>query len=290
MNKQEQQSETLTPADVETVAAAAIAKELALSNLEKAYFQPANLEKANDAIRKVMEICKANKVEPKWNFDAKADIEPGFGIAIIPTNIRDENLNKNITIGCWIAVIPTVAAVREDEKGAAFLDQSAQDKLITYFSNAVRPKKDKETGQYMANPNSVPESVDDYISAGRRESALKFFNEVADKYIKLLKKSGFTNLKKDMFRQVLSSASFAKQIYAGVPQEQWEGLLKVMVSEAENNPEYDAGMVLDWLKNRNETTISLTREDAAIDLEALTKLANPTSVPEATEDSAPATA
>lgn len=248
-----------------------------MSEISKGFYRMHNEDAqglAKEAVNRVMEICKSNNVQPNFSFNPNEAVPADKGIAVMPINITDKAAKKRRTIGVNIVLIPTAEAVLNDEQGRQFAMKKIQDSFLTYFSNQARPKI-MDDGRIVPSNNTLPVELVDYITAGRREGGLKYFNDHADKYLDALYEKGFNKtFNKRMFRDCLQSASYAEQLLPTIPQTAWEGILKIMIQEADANPEYDAGLVRDWLETRNESAISLVDENSEIDLDAIATMAS----------------
>ncbi len=235
---------------------------LTMQSIKKQYFLANQSKEATAAIDSALALVKAEEGEVVFNFDPEKEIPTGYDFVVAPINQRDTNLNITKVIGVSVGAIPTYELMLQTPEGAAWIKEQATNNILAKLANAVRPNKQGEIA------STIPFTVSDFITSNRAEGVLVAYRKFAPKFIKALKERGFVNLIDATFRQTLQSSAFAEQTFPNVPQSVWENIIQKMISLASEEGMI-AGMLVDWVENRNTAGLPDISE---IDIDGLADL------------------
>lgn len=228
-----------------------------LQEVQRTTFFGADMEKAQEAINKVIEIVEAAGLEPVWQFDPAKPLPDNYGIVIMPLRTRDTKLGKLIVQNVCFAGIPSPEAIEATEGGASWIRETAINTVIDKLYNTIRTRDDDNT-------SPLPFSVKDFITTNRAEGVLIAFRKYAGAFVRKFRSAGFVNMDEKVLRQCLASKEYAETNLAPVPQATWVDVIERMLSTAESEG-IAPGMLTEWKETRD--TAGMPKVE--IDLSAL---------------------
>jgi len=224
------------------------------SKIKRTYFSPDELTGA-DAVA-AFTAAQALGFEVAYNYDTTKEVPEGYGIGILPINIRTHNdagqSDGNRLVGVCIAAVPDPSHINSDPKGAEWIRSCITDRLLATVANAVRPRK----GKMEIERANLPFAISHFL-AGREREDLAAFQLIGPTFVKIFKeKMGVLQMSMPVLRKCLQSSVFAHSVLPGFSQENWETMLGAMIAlcGTEKFAKADPALFTSWADTRDDTT------------------------------------
>lgn len=221
-------------------------------------FGPDRLDHAQLYISALSAHAEQHELEVLSNFELADGVNEGWGLVIAPVQERlpdpeDPSRNKLIAVGFVIAQVPWVDVVLAHAAGKDLIENALVAMLIPKVINAVKPALVGEVA--VTDLQSMPRSLDDFLVRAKKGETYAVFNQLADKFVEVLKERGIKELTKTMLKKVLSNTGAAKTYYPNIDQRNWVITLETMISQAEKLG-LDPSLFHRWIETRDEATIA----------------------------------
>lgn len=189
------------------------------------------------------------------------ELEEGWNLALVPhTDTAKPGFTKGkpeTKVAAILAFpIPSISLLSQSEKGLAFIENAVNAALIKKASDSIRTDvkenfnrlgDDKFIAQLAEN---LPETLSDFLDRKRGKFDLEAWDDLAPKYLKMLREEKHLSISKMFFRNVLSNAAHAKFHYPKVSQEIWEKTILFLIKQAQIK-QYDTSLFEHWLATRD---------------------------------------
>lgn len=212
---------------------------------ERQYFKPSRF---NEGLETLKEIQKAS-IPVITNFDDVAAIPKEHGLLLQPVLERNKAKKGGpLVLTSYIAAhVPDLSVVSTTDQGTEYL----YDALMESF--ARRLKQDVAQAEASHMKPKLPTTVEEFTSKEQRDNL--FQNLMQETVRKLKAQGGSLNLiTQAILRNVLQSATFAKGMFPGIPQEDWEGVINSMITQAKET-NVDTSILDDWKAKRADVEV-----------------------------------
>lgn len=215
---------------------------------ERTYFAPDKLAEAGPFIS---QLAGSSPVPIHWGLDLNnPEIAEGFGVLVQPLMERAAGGGEMKLTDIIVCPVPSLNLVVADEQGASYLQQVVIEAFGRKLKQAVNGFKETAGSKLQ-----LPKTLQAFVEAARRGSQLATFKELAPKFVKALKKRGYSQITNDMLYNCFTSASFSQQVFPRIVQDQWLFLIDRMI-EAAKTAKLDTELLESWKASRAETHVA----------------------------------
>lgn len=219
-------------------------------NYTNGYYAGDDLARGSEALQSALNAANQRGIPVAINFDIDQEFPDGYGLAIRWVRAR----GQETPIGLVVAAVPTLDTVMAEASGRKFVADAIASELAERVVSAVRPR-----GESAEFGGTMPFSVTEFLTAGRRESGKSTFNKIAGHFVKALKRKGIPFMSKGLLEQVLQSSAFAAQQFP-YPQDAWVKVLDAMIDYARNEG-LDPSILEHWRNTRDQVEVEVPELD-----------------------------